>query len=384
MTPRLPFSKPFTRLLPVLVVALLALLAARVLVDWCSSRCSRRPRAGTEAHAIVPSSAPAHAPAANVPLPKPLTLAAVPAPARWTVLAWSNQLPRLDFTIGLDFFAPLGDGPANAAIWFRDFARGDGSRAAEMRDADLMLVQFLGMEQKVFPPDHLLLREAEPWVDQATCRFYPDVWKPAGPDTPIANLLFAVNLAKSWTARGALEQNPERATEDFRRAMRLGRLFMQEDFVEIQHLVGWACVSYGLRGLNDLARRQGDGAMVAATTLALGDYDAMRSIAAQWATELRLDHTVRRAWWGGWSVSIDGELVDRAIAHAQSNPLRCLRTEAILPLVVIEHDGTRAQRDKAAAVLSELARGQDPHLAAMAQWFEQRPYNRREYLSQQN
>jgi len=384
MTPGPALSRPFRWILPLLVGALLTLLVARVLVDWDSSRRSKSVRVGSAAHAMVPSSAPAHAPAARVPLPKRLTLAAVPAPARWTVLAWSNQLPRPDFTIDLDFFAPLGDGPANAAIWFRDFSRVDGSRAADLGDSDLLLVRFLGMEQRVYPPDHPLLREAEPWVDQATLRFYPDVWRPGGPDMPIANLLFAVNLAKSWTARGAMEKDPERAREDYRRAIRLGRLFMQENFVEIQHLVGWACVSYGLWGLNDLARREGDGAMLAATTLALGDYDAMRSIAAQWATDLRLDRSVRRAWWGGWSISFDTALVDRAIAHARSNPLRCLRAEAVRTLVVIAHDGTSTQRDRAAAVLTELARGQDLEVAALAQWFEEHPYSRRDYLSQQN
>ena len=384
MTTRLPFSKPFRRLLPVLVMGLLALLIARVLVDWYSSRCARRDQTANVAHAIVPSSAPAHAPAASVPLPRRLTLTDVPAPARWTVLAWSNQLPRLDFSIDLDYFAPLGNGPANAAIWFRDFARTGGIRATEVGDADLVLLPFLGMEQRVYPPDHRLLLEAEPWVDQATCRFYPDVWKADGPDMPVANLLFAVNLAKSWTARGAQETDPGRAREDYRRAIRLGRLFMQEDFVEIQHLVGWACVSYGLRGLNDLARRENDGAMVAATTLALGDYSAMRTIAAQWATELRLDTAAHRSWWGGWTLSIDDALVDRAVAHAQHNPLRCLRAEAIRLLVVIAHDGTRTQKEKATAVLSELAHGRDQCLADMARWFQARPYDRREYLTQQN
>jgi hypothetical protein len=314
MNPGLPFSRTFRWILPALVGVLLALFAARLLVERSPSRQSRITRTGAETRTVVPSSAPAHPPAARVPPPKPLTLGTVPAPVRWSGLAFANQLPKLDFTIDLDYFAPLGDGPANAAVWFRDFARTDGSRAAEVGTADLVPMPFLGTEKRVYPPDHPLLREAEPWMDQATCRFYPDIWQPDGPDLPVANLVLAVNLANSWTARGAAEKDPESARADFRRAIRLGRLLLQEDYVVIQRLVGWVCVSDGLRGLNDLARREGDGAMLAATTLALGDCEAMRGLAAQWATELRVDTALRRTWRGGWRLSDDSALARRGHA----------------------------------------------------------------------
>jgi hypothetical protein len=294
----------------------------------------------------------------------------------------SGEFPRLEFSIDLDLFAPLGTGPANAAIWFRDFARGDGSRIEEVKDADRVPAELLGKTDRVYPPDYPLLLEAQPWVDQATCRFYPDVWEHEGLATPIANLLFTINLAKSWTARGLQETDPERGKEDFRRAIRLGRLFMQDDFTLIQHLVGWACVSYGLRGLNEVARREGDAAMVATTTLALGDYNAMRGLVAQWMTEVRYTDAFRRTWWGS-SVSFEDQQVDRAIARARSDSLRCLRAEALFPLAVIKHEGTRPQRERAAAALAELARDPDLELAAVAQWLERRPYERGEYLEVQ-
>ena len=379
MTGQPRFSKPFRWILPGLVVVLLALLGVRWALDRLPSRASRGPEAAAATRAIVPSSAPARAPAATVPEAMPLTLADIPAPPRWAQLAATGQFPKLEFTLNLDYFAPLGNGPANAAVWLRDFAKSDGSRAADLREADLRTVTLFGARQKVYPPDHPLLREAEPWVDQAICRFYPGIWKPAGIETPVPNLLFAVSLARSWAARGEQEKDPVRARGDFRRAIRLGRLLMQDDMTLIQHLVGWACVSYGLSGLNEAARRDGDAVMVAATTLALGDYNAMRDIASRWVTEVSIDDAFREMWWG-WSVSFDDEQLDRVIARARSDSLRCLRAEAVLALVVIGHEGTGRQKEKAAAVLADLARDPDPPLADFAKYLENTPYDRRIFV----
>ena len=325
MTEGLRFSKPFRWILPGLVMVLLALLGARLALNHWPGPGRGNARAAAAPRAVVPSSAPARAPAATVPPPVPLTLADIPAPPRWSQIAALNRFPKLEFTLDLDHFAPLGDGPANAAVWFRDFARNDGSRAEGLRDADLGTVTLFGSQQKVYAPDHPLLREAEPWVDQAGCSFYPEIWKPAGFETPVPNLLMAVNLARSWAARGEQEKDPGRAKEDFRRAIRLGRLFLQDDMTLIQHLVGWSCVSYGLSGLNEAARREGDAVMVAATTLALGDYNAMRDIASRWVTEVRIEDAFREMWWG-WNVSFEDAQLDRVIERATSDSLRCLRS----------------------------------------------------------
>jgi len=217
-------------------------------------------------------------------------------------------------------------------------------------------------------------------VDQATCSFYPEVWKPEGAATNLPNLLFAINLARSWAARGESEKDPERAREDFRRAIRLGRLFMQDDITLVQHLVGWACVSQGLRGLNDLARREGDAVMVAATTLNLGDYNAMRDLVARWMSETRFEESFHERWWG-WSISLENSQVGGEIAHARTGPLRCLRIESALHLMVVKNEGTRRQRKMAATVLSELARDPDPQLADFVGWLERHRYDRGTYLS---
>jgi hypothetical protein len=279
----------------------------------------------------------------------------------------------------LDRFAPMGDGPANAAVWFRDFANEDGSRAIEFQKTDTVSVTLFGSPTQVLRPDHPLLREAEPWVDQATCRFYPDIWTATGPDVLVPNFMFAITLARSWAARGAQEVDPERAREDFRRAVRLGRLYMQDDLVMIQHLAGWSCVAYGLRGLNDLARRQGDAPMVAATSIALGDFEAMRQAAARWEDGVKIADALRRGPFG-WSLSFDDAQIGRIVDAAEWSPLRCMRAEALIPLDAVAHEGTRAQRRTANAALAELTHDSDPRLAAAATHITRARYERNKFF----
>ena len=82
----------------------------------------------------------ASAPAAKVPAPPPAT---VPAPRAVTIeslqvpcwgCAGSKEWP-VRFRTDLDLLAPLGTGTANAAIWFKDFAKRTGSRFAEAKAA---------------------------------------------------------------------------------------------------------------------------------------------------------------------------------------------------------------------------------------------------------
>jgi anti-sigma factor RsiW len=350
----------FPWVFPVLVILVLALLGALWILDRQSRR-SAETRTETAPHPIIPSIAPAHPPAAVVPPPRPLTLADVPAPKQWFRLVSFNVFPKFDFTIDLDYFASLGDGPANAAIWFRDFAW-DGSRAAEIKRIEMKEAKFLDDKVKVYPPDLPLLLEAEGWIDQATCRFYPDVWKPAGTAIRVPSIVFAVDLARSWAARGAQEKDPQRAREDFRRAIRLGRLFMQDDMTLIQHISGLACISIGLHGLNDLARREGDAVMTAATSIALSDYYAMQGLLSLWQKEISLT-SVDPERWRDLSFSFKDEEIERLVAHARGNPLRCIRAQSASTLILVERIGTRGQREQAAKVLAELARDPDTKLA---------------------
>src|ERR1035438_5707580 len=111
---------------------------------------------------------------------------------------------------------------------------------------------------RVLRPDDPLLTEAEPWADQATMRFYPDVWTGEGPSTPIPNLLVSLAFAKSWTARAASNPDAPASIEDCRRAIRWGRLLRQEDATIIQDLVGLASIRVAAEQLYALAARRGD------------------------------------------------------------------------------------------------------------------------------
>ena len=83
-------------------------------------------------------------------------------------------------------------------------------------------------------------------------RYYPDYLELDGYQTVVPNLLFQLNLAKSWVARGMAAEDLDAALEDYRRAMRLGRLLRQEDVTVIADLVGQACKDKPTYALNYL------------------------------------------------------------------------------------------------------------------------------------
>ncbi len=66
--------------------------------------------------------------AATVPAPKALSLATLAAPC-WGCPE-ATKWP-IAFRTDLDLLAPLGNGPANAGLFFKDFAKPNGSRFAE-------------------------------------------------------------------------------------------------------------------------------------------------------------------------------------------------------------------------------------------------------------
>ncbi len=55
----------------------------------------------------------------------------------------------------------------------------------------------------------------------------------------------------------------------------------------------------------------------------------------------------------------------------------------LFPLVVIKNEGTRPQRERAAADLSELARDEESLMAEVAEWLERQPYDRALYAAMQ-
>lgn len=340
------------------------LLASLILVVLSATLVSRVAALGGEAHpgaeqAVRPSADPGPAPEALVPAPRRLSLEQLGVPKCWSCPAIPAMTP-LDFQVDLDLLAPLGDGAGNAALWLRQFSKQDGHRGGWSDERVKRKVR--GRLWSVLPPGHPVLLEAEPWMDQALCRFYPDVWEVDGMDTPLPNLLLALTLARSWVVRGLDAEDPEAARQDFRRAVRLGRLLRQENLVAITDLVGLACIRFGAEALYDAARRDGDAPDMLAAARALADGDALRLLASsRLGTITRVTSSVRRGWLGP-SLEAGDDAVDALTILARGGDRR-YRFEAIHALQLVRHLGTGEQAEQAASVLEEMTASGDAILA---------------------
>lgn len=328
-----------------LAAALLVLLAGSVIV-----------RARSRTSGPAPS-----APRATVPAPAPVDV------ARLEIPCWScrdAQSWPVRSRVDLDLVAPLGDGTGNAAVFLRDFARTSGRRRAELDAARAAMLPGPDEGSKIFPPQHPLLLEAEPWTEQATLRFYPDLLELAGWETEIPDLLFALDLARSWVARGRA-RGGEAALEDYRRAVRLGRLLRQEDTTLIQDLVGLACLRLGLEAIYDAQRERGDlaGALVAAA--ALGELAPQRLMSSERVTRADLSPWLSP---DRGRVELPTGKLDALVAMAESDPDRRFRGEAILALGIVVHHGAAETRDRVRPVLERLRTDADERIASLATW----------------
>lgn len=305
------------------------------------------------------------APCASVPEPAVLEVAKLEVPC------WScpdaNDWP-LRFQTDLDLLAPLGDGPGNAAEWFALFAKDVGPRASDATAAVERRVEGPDWLGKVLPPDDPLLLEAEPWVDQATMTFYPDIFALDGYDTRITNLLFAMNLVRSWVARGLEAEDRNAAMDDFRRAIRLGRLLRQEDVVVISDLVGLACIHIGTSGVYQRALADGDLETALLASVVLGEVAAQRLGTRQRLTATDLSDSIVEGEDGQFELALRPGKLDALIETAQNAPDRRFRAEAIVGLQTVRWQGTTDERARAFAVLDALAANPDPDIAAGAVW----------------
>jgi hypothetical protein len=311
------------------------------------------------------------------PAPVPVAAkATVPQPAVFDVTklevpCWTCPMNKgwpLRFQTDLDLLAPLGTGPDNAAEWFVLFTKKIGLRADEAvaaRDVRVDGPEWVG---KVLPPDHPLLLEAEPWVDQATMIFYPEFYSLDGIDTRITNLLFALDLARSWIARGLEADDSDAAMADFRRAIRLGRLLRQEDLVIINDLVGLACIHLGTRGVYERALADGDLETALLASVILGEVAPQRLRTSERITATDLTDSIVRDENGALGLVLRPGKLDALVAAAESASDRRFRAEAIIGLQTIRCQGTVEERDRAFAVLNALASDPDPDIAAGAVW----------------
>ncbi len=312
------------------------------------------------------------APAATVPAPVVLAVEELEVPS-WGSLKQSRDWP-VTFRTDLDLLAPLGDGPANAGVYFVAFAKEVGSRADEAAEAmaERHEVPDLG---GVLPPDHPLLLEAEPWCDQSTMWFYPDLLELDGYDTRIPNLLYMLTLAKSWVARGNASGEPVAALEDFRRAIRLGRLLRQEDVTIIADLVGLACIRIGAEATYRSARDEGNLQAALLASVVLGEVAPQRLLTSERITAGDLSPFGRVGEDGEIEFEIPDARIDRLVAMVTIGPDRRFGGEALIGLNIVLHLGNPAQRERVAEVLNELSGSPDLFLAHGARWALDAPLN---------
>jgi hypothetical protein len=344
-------SKKHSKFVPVLLAAIVVV----VLAGSLGARLISRER----------SDSTHPAPDAYVRQPAVLDVATLEVPC-WTCPA--NKGWPLRFQTDLDLLAPLGEGPGNAAEWFALFTKEIGPRADEVIAANEARADGPEWVGKVFPPDAPLLLEAEPWVDQATMKFYPEIYALDGYETRVTNLLFALNLARSWIARGLEAEDSETAVADFRRAIRLGRLLRQEDIVIINDLVGLACIHLGTRGVYERARADGDLETALLASVVLGEVPAQRFRTSERITATDLAESIVSSGSGELELQLRPGKLDALIDAAENAPDRRFRAEAIIGLNTIRWQGTVEERARAFEVLETLAADADPEIAAGARW----------------
>jgi hypothetical protein len=309
------------------------------------------------------------APPATVPEAKPIDVSALAIPC-WACPD-ANEWP-LRFRTDLDLLAPLGTGKGNAGVWFGAFAKVSGPRAAEGMAALARRVQVPGVGD-VLPPDDPLLLEAEPWCDQATMRFYPDVLPLNGWKTELTNLILPLTYARSWVARGQQASRFEDAMADFRRVIRLGRLLRQEDVVLINDLVGLACIRIGAEAVYDRARRDGRLDLALAAAVVAGEAPAQKLLSAARITSSDTEPYVRGRAGQPRTMELPAGHLEKLQRTATASPDRRFRAEAMLQLQVVTWLGTAEERAAARQALEALSRDEDRIVATTARWCLEQP-----------
>ena len=377
MSERFKVSRKFLVLSALaLVVTLAGSLGLRVLG---ADAHADQQRATRRVEAPADSQSPGPPQVAHVSDPMPLDPLSIPVP-NW--YDRKRQEGPVAFIIDLDAIAPLGDGTSNAALWFRQFAKHDGARLADYEAAMGRRIEGEQFKGKVLPGDDPLLLEAEPWADQAIMRHYPDVWELDGYQTPITNLLAILTFARAWVERGNATDDADLAREDYRRAIRLGRLLRQEDTIVINDLVGLACIRYGLEGLYELEREQGNTAAAMLAGFALGEVAPQRLLTSSLITEGDKIRLVRSWYLVGNAVEVGDDELARVVDTATGHPNRRFRGEAMLNLHMVFAFGSGEPKRIAGETLERLAQDQDRLTAELARWCLEHEFDPKEYFGE--
>ena len=312
-------------------------------------------------------------PVAAAPLPP----GRVPPPAAYDVGA--HELPiapttdvmwrakQLDDYL-FDAIAPLGDGPANAAEWWRDFSELDGKRAKELDALRLREVrrEVAGSSRLYFAWDDPFVQEARATADQARLSFFPGVWP--HPDfwrkSEFPGLIM-ITTSTSWMVHGLESPDPRVAREDFRRMIRLGRLMLQDDASVLQHGIGMRILRDGLEALYDRARRDGDRPEQMLVALAILD----RVQVAEWERgrfgQIELPGHVDLSDPSA-RLSISEDVMDTIEAAYSHSTARRWKLDALRALQVAMARGDAASASRAATLLRSAAESGDPMVASVA------------------
>jgi hypothetical protein len=274
----------------------------------------------------------------------------------------------VQFQTDLYLIAPLGEGTGNAAEFFAQFEKQRGPRAA---DATTMMDRRFEDENDfglIVAPDDELLLEAEPWVDQAVMRFYPEIFPMEGTETRITNLLVLLTFVRSWAANGVAAEDPVAGLEDCRRAIRLGRLLRQDDVVIINDLVGLASIHLGARGVYRIAQRTGDDDLALLASIVLGEVAPQRFMTMEKISAFDLTPYMRLGPSGSHRLDMPDSQLEVAMTDAEGLTERRFFGEVILSANVILNLGTPEQQQRVRELLEELAAVDDAIIADFAQW----------------
>lgn len=262
----------------------------------------------------------------------------------------AESLTSLAFHTDLDQLAPLGDGHDNVATWFDDFSEHGGKRltewtAAQARITPMTVPGFIMFS--ALPPDDPLLREAEPWMNHAKCRFYSDEIAMQEQASKTPNLSMALALGRSWVARGILNGN----LDDLQRAMRLGRLLRQDDVTIDQDFKALDLIKTAALAMNGLAVSHGD---------------SKRS--GQIVPILTESSTIWRETAERY-ILLNTDQIPRLSSFAKTATDRRFRLAAIRRLDSISAGANTDPQRAAFDVLVQLQQDPDPLVAATARWY---------------
>lgn len=311
----------------------------------------------------------------EVPLPKAANPEGYPTPRNWAKDISFNNTLKLEFGLDLDYLAPLGKGTTNAAVWLSQFSKGVGAREGELKEIlkDRISFKYGKKEWKILPGDHPHLGEAEPWTEQAECRFFKKIWSPQSHEHNMPNLFHALMIGKSYVARGLNETDPAKAAEDFRRVIRLGRLLRQDDITVIHDLMAVYLIRLGAEAHYVSARQHGDTETMLLCALIINDANSIRFISSKRNEILGTVSQQISSKMGSFRVfaskmDFEDDVIKEIISGTHVAYERRFRLEFMDTLWDVMHTGEASQKKLAKEALELLTEDSDAVVVARAKW----------------